>query len=124
MEEAVTAHCRGVAAAHGLEVEVDFQRLYPVTTNDRDAVEMARSVVDRLAPGRWHDLADPVTGSEDFSRVLQAVPGAMLFLGACLPDRDPTTAPDNHSPDAAYDDGVLLDGAHLLAELATTSLAP
>jgi hippurate hydrolase len=45
-----------------------------------------------------------------------------VFLGACVTD-EPATAPANHSPRAAFDDGVLADGAALLAELATRRLA-
>ncbi|MZG16879.1 amidohydrolase, partial [Streptomyces sp. SID5914] len=60
---------------------------------------------------------------EDFSLVLQEVPGAFLGLGACPPDRDPAAAPMNHSPQAVYDDAVLVDAAALLARLATDRLA-
>ncbi len=35
---------------------------------------------------------NPVTGAEDFSFVLEQVPGAFVFLGACPPDADPATA--------------------------------
>ena len=42
-------------------------------------------------------LPHPVMGAEDFSYVLQRVPGAMMFLGGTPPDRDPATAAPNHS---------------------------
>ena len=45
------------------------------------------------------------------------MPGAYLFLGAAAGD-DHAGLPDNHSPRAAFDDSVLVDGATLLAELA------
>jgi hypothetical protein len=51
------------------------------------------------------------------------VPGAILHLGACPPGRDPRTAPNNHAPDAVFDDAVLTDGAALLAELVLRRLA-
>ena len=41
---------------------------------------------------------------------------------ACLTG-EPESAPNNHSPLAAFDDGVLADAAALLAELATRRLA-
>jgi metal-dependent amidase/aminoacylase/carboxypeptidase family protein len=56
--------------------------------------------------------------------VLDAVPGAMVFLGATPADRDPVTAPFNHSPEAAFDDAVLADGVALYAEFAERTLAP
>jgi metal-dependent amidase/aminoacylase/carboxypeptidase family protein len=63
-------------------------------------------------------MPTPVPMAEDFSFVLNDVPGAFVFLGACPPDRDPATAPYNHSPEAAFDDDVMPSGAALLADLA------
>ena len=60
-------------------------------------------------------------GSEDFSRVLAEVPGAFVFLGACVGD-DPEHAPTNHSALARFDESVLPDAALLLAELARRRL--
>ena len=55
--------------------------------------------------------------------MLHEVPGAFLFLGACPPDRDPETAPTNHSALALFDDSVLAEGTALYAELALRRLA-
>ena len=115
--------CEGIAHAHGVEVDAVFRRQYPVTVNDAGAVAVAEEVVGRaLAGNRWLPMPDPITGSEDFSRVIAAVPGAMLFLGACLDGLAFEDAPDNHSALAAFDDAVLPDGAVLYAELATRTL--
>ena len=65
----------------------------------------------------------PITGAEDFSFVLEEVPGAFVFLGACPPDRDPENAPTNHSAIAVFDDAVLPEGTALYAELALRRLA-
>jgi metal-dependent amidase/aminoacylase/carboxypeptidase family protein len=70
---------------------------------------------------RFARLPNPIPGAEDFSRVLEAVPGTYAFLGAC-PTDDLDTAPSNHSPLADFDDSVLGDGAALLAELADRRL--
>lgn len=133
LEHETVRYCHGIAAAHGLDADVQFARLYPVTVNDADAVAQARQVVSQVlgtTPGtsddpaddRWVDLPTPFAGSEDFSRILQAVPGAMLFLGACPPGIDPVTGPDNHSPVAAFDDDVIDDGVAVLAALASDTL--
>ena len=117
--------CEGIAHAHGLRVDAQFRRQYPVTVNDAGAVAVAGDVVRRALPGqRWLPMADPITGSEDFSRVIDAVPGAMLFLGACVDGLAFEDAPDNHSPFAAFDDAVMPDGAALYAELAAATLTP
>ncbi|RSD08481.1 M20 metallopeptidase family protein [Amycolatopsis eburnea] len=113
--------CRGIAAAHGLDIEVTYEPEYPATVNDSAAYDfVADTIRDVFGAERFTEMADPITGSEDFSRVLERVPGAYLFLGAC--PTDPETAPDNHSPRARFDDSVLGDGAALLAELAVRRL--
>ncbi|EOD61431.1 M20 metallopeptidase family protein [Amycolatopsis vancoresmycina] len=113
--------CRGIAQAHGLDIDVTYEPEYPATVNDAAAYDfVADTVRDVFGEERFTEMADPITGSEDFSRVLDRVPGAYLFLGAC--PTDPATAPDNHSPRARFDDSVLGDGAALLAELAVRRL--
>ena len=68
-------------------------------------------------------MPNPVAGAEDFSRVLEQVPGAYAFLGAC-PTDDPATAPSNHSPAGRLRRLACCgDGAALLAELADRRLA-
>jgi hippurate hydrolase len=124
LEETVRI-CRGIAAAHGLEVDADASTLYPVTVNSAAEVATFESVVqDVHGDGRFIELPNPLTVSEDFSRVLDRVPGTMAFLGACPPDRDLMTAPYNHSPEAAFDDDVLPDGAAVYAEWALARLSP
>jgi len=133
LEHDTVRYCRGVAAGHGLEVDAEFRRQYPVTVNDAAAVDLAERVVGAALPpvvgGTGDDAAPfarmphPIAGAEDFSRVLEAVPGAMLFLGARPPGVDPATAADNHSPRALFDDAVLPEAATVLAELARATLA-
>ncbi|GAA3206499.1 M20 family metallopeptidase [Nonomuraea helvata] len=115
---------RGIAAAHGLEVEASFGMGYPVTVNNEsEAAFVGRTADELFGPGRYFVSPQPVMGSEDFSYVLEEVPGAFVFLGACPPDRDPATAPYNHSPEAIFDDSVLPDGAALYASLAHARLS-
>jgi hippurate hydrolase len=108
----------GIAAAHGLTVEVDFTAGYPVTANDEGEYSFAvDTIVDLFGPERYTTMPEPEMGSEDFSFVAQQVPSAYVNLGVC-PDDDWEQAPDNHSPRAAFDDSLLPDAAALLAELA------
>ena len=68
-------------------------------------------------------LPQPFSASEDFSRVLQSVPGTFLGLGATPAGLNPASAPFNHSAHAAYDDDVLPLGAAIHTELAIRRLA-
>jgi hippurate hydrolase len=124
LQEAIQETLQGVARAHGVEVEVEYGDEYPLTVNDAAEVDFAADVVREVfGEERYDDLPDPITGSEDFSRVLAAVPGAFVFLGAALPGLDPETAPSNHSPRADFDPAVLPAEATLYAELAVRKLA-
>ncbi len=120
----VTRVLEGVAAAHGVTVTVEHAMDYPVTVVDPDEADFAAGTVEKvLGPGRLVWAPNTLSPSEDFSFVLDRVPGAMLFLGACPPDRDPGKASFNHSPDAVFGNEVLGDGALLLASLAEERLA-
>lgn len=124
IKDDVAALVRGIGAAHGLEVDVDFSRMsYPVTVNDAGAFDHAGTVIrELLGEERFIESTKPGAGAEDFSLVLDNVPGAMVMLGACPADRDVAKAPANHAPEAAFDDAVLADGAAVYAELALRRL--
>ncbi|MFE2161086.1 M20 family metallopeptidase [Streptomyces lydicus] len=116
--------CRGIAAAYGVGVDAEFVEMYPVTVNDRAEADFAADAVrEALGEERYTPQAQPLQGSEDFSRVLAEVPGAMLFLGAPPAGADPERSANNHSPLAEFDDAVLADGAAVYAELAARRLA-
>jgi hippurate hydrolase len=105
-----------------VDAVLDIQ--YPVTVNTAAEVDLAHaSVADQYGEDRWITLPNPNSGSEDFSRVLNEVPGAMVFLGATAPDRNPDNAPYNHSPEAVFDESVMSDGVTLYADFARRALA-
>ncbi|MDJ0786338.1 MAG: M20 family metallopeptidase [Myxococcota bacterium] len=73
---------RGVAAAHGLEAETRHFAGYPVTANDAGFARFSLDVARDLLGARGAiEMPSPVMGAEDFSYVLEKVPGAMVFLG-------------------------------------------
>jgi hippurate hydrolase len=124
LRESAPRLIRDIAAAHGLVAEAEYLDEYPVTVNDGVEAEFAQeTAAEVFGPERAVPAQHPLTGAEDFSYVLEQVPGAFISLGACPPDRDPETAPSNHSAAALFDDAVLADGAALYAELALHRLA-
>ncbi|MFJ4027840.1 M20 family metallopeptidase [Paenarthrobacter sp. NPDC089989] len=124
MMVAVPKLLKGIASAHGLEVDVDYQQEYPLTINDEDETNTAEKVIAGIfGESRLTRMATPLSGSEDFSRVLAEVPGTFVGLSAVAPGADHSTSPFNHSPYATFDDGVLTDGAALYAELAVSRIA-
>src|SRR3712207_6075009 len=113
-----------VAAAHDMEVDVVHAEGYPVTANDPGVAAQVLEVAGELF-GRENGVAarEPLMGAEDFAYVLQRVPGAMAFLGACPPGADPGTAAGNHSNLVVFDEEVLPAGAALYAAMALDALA-
>ncbi|MFB4351635.1 M20 family metallopeptidase [Microbacterium sp. LS_15] len=110
----------GIAEANGCRLETEFIASYPVTYNDPPETREVLSVLDDLVGSeRVTRLAAPSMASEDFSYVLQEVPGALVFVGAA-PDGGPMPL---HSEHAVFDDEVLPLQATVLAELAWRRLA-
>jgi hippurate hydrolase len=124
IQQAAPKLARDIATAHGLTVTTDYEDGYPVTVNNDDEVAFAeQTVAEVLGRGRFVTAPNPIPGSEDFSYVLNEVPGAYLMLGAVPASADPLSAPFNHSPRAVFDDAALPDGAALYAGLALRRLA-
>ena len=93
----------------------------PATTPDVSArvLELASSLLGaRFGP----PMADPLMAAEDFSYVLQKVPGALAFLGACPPGTEPDKAPPNHSNRVHFDESAFAHGVAMYAAFALDTL--
>lgn len=74
--------CEGIAAAYGLEADVEFVKEYPVTINNAEHTQFAATVIaETFGQERYEHMQFPQTGAEDFSRVLAEVPGCYVMLG-------------------------------------------
>src|SRR3954463_11481333 len=101
-----------IAGGHGMTVDFEHVEGYPVTVNDRAAAAtVLETAAALLGPQASALMAAPLMGAEDFSYVLQQVPGAMAFLGACPPGLEPESAPPNHSNLVVFDEETLPAGA-------------
>ncbi len=113
-----------IARAHGCVADVDFSLLYPATVNDPEhAARALETLATLFGAERALPMPDPMMGSEDFSLVLERVPGAFILLMATPDHVDLATAAYNHSPGVLFDDAVLGDQAAALAQLAWSALA-
>ncbi len=114
--------CKSIAEGYGLKANIEVIEQYPVTVNnDAHAQFIGTVVTDLFGTEGFLEMPYPVAGAEDYSRVLEEVPGSYVFLGASV-DQDPTKSEVNHSPRAMFDDAVLYRGTALLSELAVRSL--
>jgi hippurate hydrolase len=112
-----------IAAAHGLTADVQLEPGYPVTYNDPVATDFLAETARQVAgDGVLRAMDHPIMGAEDFSYILQRVPGAFAFVGARPASEDPLTAPQNHSNRVVFDEEPMALGAALYAALAVRSL--
>ena len=114
--------CEKIAEAYGLEAEAVVIEGYPPTINNEEHANfVAETAIEVFGAEKYLPMQSPIAGAEDFSRVIEQVPGSYMFLGACTAE-DYTNSPFNHSPLATFDDGVLHIGARMHAELAIRAL--
>lgn len=115
----------GIAAAHGATVHVEIEAGYPVTVNDPSVTRLvlaaARDVVDE---GDIEEVATPLMTADDFSYILNEVPGAFAFLGARPAAEDPATAPMMHSNRVVFDEDAMVVGVATHVAVTLRYLAP
>jgi amidohydrolase len=119
MPPLITRVVEGIAAAHGVEATVEFGELYPVTVNDEQVFQDVRALAtDLVGPDAVVTMKAPIMGAEDWSYVLQRLPGVMVMLGARPPDQPLEGWPMNHSNLVTFDEAALPVGAALYAKAA------
>jgi amidohydrolase len=111
--------CLKIADAMGCSAEVNYSRGYPATVNSAPEAQFAARVGERVfGKGNVFTEHEPTMGGEDFSYMLQARPGAYVFLGqggvpgGCF----------LHNPQYDFNDEVIPLGAGYLAALVEESL--
>ncbi|VIO76606.1 M20 aminoacylase family protein [Bradyrhizobium ivorense] len=94
-----------IARAYGGSAETNYIRLYPATINHpREAGIAAEVARDVVGADRVDEKAIPVMGGEDFAFMLEARPGAFVFLGT-------GDGPMCHHPAYVFNDNILGHGA-------------
>jgi amidohydrolase len=115
-EERVKAVVQNVCAAFGAIVTIEYRRGYPVTFNDPERTDFMAKVAKDIAGERSVDTEiAPLMGAEDFSYMLEARPGAYIFLG------NGNTAGVHH-PAYDFNDEAAPYGASLWARLIETGM--
>jgi amidohydrolase len=119
LEPSIRRIAEGVCAAFGATMTMRYDYGYPPLVNDeahtRTAAEIAAEIV---GPENVNSTLDPTMGAEDFAFMLQAKPGAYIFIGngpaegGCL----------LHSPHYDFNDEILPLGASYWARLVERTL--
>lgn len=124
MKEAVREVAENIARAHRCTAELKISPGFPPTVNDARAVALGEAVANELGGEHpWETRAAPTMGAEDFSYVLEKVPGAMFFLGVAAQGVDWQGCCGLHSSHMILDEEVLPKGSAFLAGCATRFLA-
>jgi amidohydrolase len=123
MQEAVIQLCEHIGKAHGCRVSVDITPGYPPTVNDEAVTGQVLKLADLvLGDGHGVNLENPAMTAEDFSYILQRVPGTLAFLGACPPGVTPAEAAPNHSNRVHFDESALANGVAMYSAFALDTL--
>jgi hippurate hydrolase len=113
-----------IARAHECEAEVRIERGFPVTVCDARAVGVAEQAIGGLfGSGAWITMAAPIMGAEDFSYVLNRVPGVMVFLGVCPEGQIWKSACPCHSNKMMLNEAMLARGVAAHCAIAERFLA-
>ena len=112
----VERRLRGIAAAGGCELRLEWNEGYPATVNDPEmAAFVARVARDAVGPERYFDVAKPSMGGEDFSYYLEHVPGCFFLVGVEPPGH--AGYPPLHSDRYDFTDGALGVGMRMFVEI-------
>jgi amidohydrolase len=100
-----------IAEAHESTADVQIIPGFPVTICNDKAVALAQRTAERVFGNEsWITMPAPIMGAEDFSYVLQKVPGVMLMLGATPEGGDYRTCCGLHSNRMVLDENVMARG--------------
>ncbi len=117
MERRVREVVAGVAHLSGAAITLDYERSYPVLVNHDAETEIAVRVAAEVA-GDGHVGRDipPVMGAEDFAYMLEARPGAFIFIGN-------GDSAGLHHPSYDFNDDAIVYGASYWIRLVESQLA-
>ena len=113
IEQEILLLVRTISHAHGVSADARYDKGYPSTLNSEAEARFAAKIAQQLV-GKENVDTDftPSMASEDFSFMLNTLPGAYLWLGAGASSRP------LHHPEYDFNDELLETGADLLASLA------
>ena len=113
----MTKMFEGIAAGHGVKVELTYDLGYPPTANHEREAGFARDVAVEVT-GLDARKQPQVMGSEDFSFYLEDKPGAYAWIG----NGDGTESAQLHNPHYNFNDEILTIGASYFVRLVETAL--
>ena len=119
IEASMRRIAKGVAGAFGATAEVDFRFLFPPTVNDAREADFAAGICAGLVGAQNVERNPPlIMGSEDFSLMLEKVPGCYINIGNGVGEG----GCEVHNPAYDFNDAALPLGASFFARLVEARL--
>ncbi|MDQ1078219.1 M20 aminoacylase family protein [Pseudoroseomonas cervicalis] len=116
IEEGLKRVAEGIAAGFGATAELDFRLIFAPTINDPSATTaLADAAAELVGEDKVNRNREPVMGSEDFSFMLEKVPGAYIHVG-----NGPGASA--HNPHYNFNDEAIPYGAALYVQVARKAL--
>jgi hippurate hydrolase len=117
MEKRMNEVVNGVALQTGAKIVLDYDRGYPVVVNHRAETEMAVRIASEISGAeKVNTDMPPVMGAEDFAYMLEARPGAFIFMGN-------GDSAGLHHPAYNFNDDAIVFGSSYWVKLVETTLA-
>lgn len=113
------ACARGIAQAHGGDIEFVYEPKYPVLINNEVAVHISANAFKKIVGDKQvHYLSEPNMGGEDFAYISQVVPSSFIYVGI-MKDKEVI----HHHPSFAWDDQNMIPLGCGLAQCALDALS-
>lgn len=107
----------GVAQATGTRIELNYNRGYPVVVNHPDQTDIAlKTAADIVGAANVDANTTPIMGAEDFAYMLEARPGAFIFMGN-------GDSAGLHHPAYNFNDDAIVHGSSYWVKLVEGTLA-
>jgi len=124
LQERITALAQTQARALGLRAEVEYRLVYPPLVNEQTNTDYARNLaLEWLGANAVLPRMEPLTGSEDFSFMLQKRPGSYFIVGNGVGKHHSTGGCMVHNPGYDFNDAILPITASYWVQLTRRFLA-
>jgi amidohydrolase len=115
IEQAMRRTIEGVAAGLGAQAQLDFRHIFaPLVNEPANTTLIADVAAELVGETKVNRARAPLMGSEDFSFMLQACPGAYINIGNGAEGHGSVPV---HNPQYEFNDAALTLGAGLYAGL-------
>ncbi|MFN7182176.1 MAG: M20 family metallopeptidase [Planctomycetota bacterium] len=106
---------QSIGKAWGVEVKFQYHKYYPPTINDGKVVAHLKRILQEVFPQANIKYNQMTMGAEDFSYILERVPGAYIFIGSKNSEKG--FASPHHSPTFDFDEDALLIGIEVFKNI-------